>query len=94
MPMLRLASAPKMSATTTANPIPKATPHHGFHPRLRPFVFPFVVALPSTKPAIPKIDTCASDTMPPYAERKIRLAAAIPRKSICVSNWPTQYPER
>ena len=26
---------------------PRATPHHGFQPRFRPFVLPFVVALPS-----------------------------------------------
>jgi len=37
----------------TANAMPTTMPHHGLQPRLRPFVFPFVVALPSTKPAIP-----------------------------------------
>ena len=34
-------------------------------PRFMPFVLPFVVTLPSTNPAIPKIETCASETMPP-----------------------------
>ena len=56
-------------------------------------MLPFVVALPTTKPAIPYIATCASETMPPYAERKIRLAATMPRNSICVSSVPTQYAE-
>src|SRR5438874_137261 len=32
--------------------------------------------------------------MPPYAERKIRLAATMPRKSICVSSAPTQNDEK
>ena len=32
--------------------------------------------------------------MPPYAERKIRLAATIPRSSICVSSALTQYVEQ
>ena len=43
MPMLRLASAPKSSPATTAIASPSRTPHHGFQPRLRPFVLPFVV---------------------------------------------------
>ena len=34
-------------------------------PRLSPFVLPLVVRLPSTKPATPYSDTCASETMPP-----------------------------
>jgi len=55
MPTLRLASAPKTSAAPTAIAIPTRTPHHGFQPRLSPFVLPFVVALPRTKPAIPKM---------------------------------------
>ena len=53
MPTLRLASAPKSSPTATAIAIPSTTPHHGFQPRFRPLVFPFVVTLPSTKPAMP-----------------------------------------
>ncbi len=65
MPALRLASAPKSSPTATANAIPMRTPSHGFQPRLRPFVLPVVVALPSTKPAMPYTATCASETMPP-----------------------------
>ena len=59
-------------------------PHHGLQPRLSPFVFPFVTALPSANPAMPKIEIWARETMPPYADRKIRLAAAIPRKKVCV----------
>jgi hypothetical protein len=43
-----------------------------------------VTALPSVKPAIPKIATCASEIMPPYALRKIMLAATMPRKNACV----------
>jgi len=34
-------------------PIARSTPSHGLHPRLRPFVFPFVTTFPNTKPAIP-----------------------------------------
>ena len=37
-----------------------------------------VVRLPSTKPATPNSEICASETMPPYAERKMRLAATMP----------------
>jgi hypothetical protein len=33
-------------------------------------------------PAIPNIAVCASETMPPYAERKMRLAAAIPNRNV------------
>ena len=35
-------------------------------------------------------ETCARETMPPYAERKMRLAATMPRNSICVRSVPTQ----
>ena len=53
MPTLRLASAPNRRPMTVATPMPRTTPHHGFQPRFRPFVLPFVVRLPRTKPAIP-----------------------------------------
>ena len=33
--------------------IASTTASHGFHPRLSPFVLPFVTTLPSTKPAMP-----------------------------------------
>ena len=47
-------------------------------------MFPFVTTLPRAKPATPKIEICASETIPPYAERKIRLAATMPRKKTWV----------
>ena len=65
MPALRLASAPSKSAIAVATTIPTMTPHHGFQPRLRPLLFPFVTAFPSAKPAMPKMETCASETIPP-----------------------------
>ena len=55
MPTLRLASAPKIRPTATVIASASRTPHHGFQPRFSPFVLPFVVALPSTKPATPNI---------------------------------------
>ncbi len=90
MPTLRLARAPKRKPTATAIAIPSRTPHQGFQPRFRPLVLPFVVALPTTNPAMPYTATWASETMPANAERKIRLAATMPRNSICVSSAPTQ----
>ena len=84
MPALRLASAPNRNATIVATTIPITTPAHGFQPRFSPFVFPFVTTLPRAKPATPKIEIWASETIPPYAERKIRLAATMPRKKTWV----------
>ena len=65
MPVERLASAPKRSATAVGIATPTRTPHHGFQPRFSPFVFPFVVRFPTTKPATPYSETCASETIPP-----------------------------
>ena len=48
-----------------------------------------VVMLPKAKPAMPKIAVCASETMPPYEARKMRLIATMPKISTCVSNWST-----
>ena len=90
MPTLRLARAPKRRPKAVAMTIARTTPSQGFQPRLSPFVFPFVTTLPSTKPAIPYSATCANDTIPPFAERKIRLAATMPSSSICVSSADTQ----
>ena len=53
MPTLRLAIAPKTRPTATATRSRATIPHYGLQPRLRPFVLPFVVALPTTKPAMP-----------------------------------------
>ena len=63
MPTLRLASAPKISPMRTATTIAgEHAPARGSSPRLSPFVLPFVVALPATKPAIPNIgDLCERD---------------------------------
>ena len=38
----------------------------------------------SAYPAIPMRPVCASEIIPPYAERKMRLAAPMPRMSACV----------
>ena len=91
MPALRLASAPNRKPIGRRERRSRgATPSHGFQPRFRPFVFPFVTTLPSAKPAMPKIAIWQSETIPPYAERKIRLAAAMPRKRACVRMKLTQ----
>ena len=54
-------------------------------------LLPFVTMLPSAKPAIPKIATWESDTIPPYAERKMRLDAATPRNRAWVRIVLTKY---
>ena len=62
------------SAATTAT--------HGLSPSVSPFVLPSsATALPMTKPATPYMSNCASDTIPPYADRKISVEAANPRMS-------------
>ena len=46
--------------------------------------------LPMMKPAMPISAVCASEIMPPYAERKMRLAAAMPKMSVWVRIASTQ----
>jgi hypothetical protein len=46
--------------------------------------------LPRMNPAIPTSAVWASDTIPPYAERKIRLAAATPNSSDWIRIASTQ----
>src|SRR5581483_11325364 len=95
MPALREATAPKISpiAVVITSAATRATV--GSQPRWSPFEVPpgppCVARLPRTIPAMPASAVWESDTMPPYAERKIRLAAASPKKNVESSIWCVQY---
>ena len=76
--------------TAVAIAIASTTPSHGFQPRFWPPVTSVVTMFASENPAIPKIAVWASETIPPYADRKMRLAAATPSRNVWVRMKLTQ----
>ena len=70
--------------------MPNSTPTQGFQPRLSPLLPPVVTALPTVKAHTPYISVCASEIIPPKAERKTMLAAATPKMSDRVSTTSTK----
>ena len=81
---------PMRNPRAVVSPMPSRTPSQGFQPRLRPLLSPVVTAFPMMKPHAPYMSTCASEIMPPKAERKTMLAAATPSSSDCVSTTSTK----
>jgi hypothetical protein len=70
--------------------IAPATASQGFQPRFCPPVASVVTRLANANPAMPKMAVCASEIIPPYAERKMRLAAAMPKRKVWVRIELTQ----
>jgi hypothetical protein len=94
MPYVRLDSAPRPRATAVVITTAAATATQGLSPSVSPFVLPSsATALPMTKPATPYISNWASDTIPPYADRKMSVEAATPRISVRVITNSTKYCE-
>ena len=82
MPVLRAASAPRKIPSSVVPTSASTSDRVGSHPRVSPFVSPpappFVTMLPIMNPAQPISIVWASEIIPPYAARKIMLAAAMP----------------
>src|SRR5207247_9050081 len=94
-PPLLAALRQKISPMAVVTAIATTSATVGSQPRCKPLDVPpgppRVARLPRITPAIPNRAVWASETMPPYAERKIRLAAAMPNRNVSIRIWWAQY---
>ena len=90
MPNVRLDNAPSTKATMVVMINAATTATHGLRPSVSPLLFDSGTQLPITKPATPYASSWASDTIPPYADRKMIVEATKPRMSARVTTNSTK----